>query len=183
MLVDGDQNVRLPSTASTAANGSDGPVNPAPRSCQVQPTWLHSSPTVVLSGSRPPPVRAGLSATWENIRAPMPSAISTTHAPPPEKKPGRSVRRSGWPERAWARRSLSCVAVRRSGAIASQPTRRLARRVRRAAGTVPSNAARRPEASSPPIQPGRLARRCPIERSTASGTSESQWMTTAAPGA
>lgn len=32
--VDGDQNTIEPSTASTAAKGSDGPVKPVPRECQ-----------------------------------------------------------------------------------------------------------------------------------------------------
>ncbi len=67
--------------------------------------------------------------------------------------------------------------------MAAQPSVRV-RRIRvRAGPTLPSKATRNAAANSPPIAPGCLPSSRPIERSTANGTNDSQWMSSAPPGA
>ncbi len=178
--VDGDQNVIEPSTATTAAKGSDGPVNPVPRECQPNPTFRQRSPTSVLSGSSPPPASAGDPSSGKSVTTLSTAAARTTQMPPSARNEARAIGASSTRASSTSREVVRCSCTRRqlirSGSIAAQPSFRFAARVFRARPTPPPNATANAAASSPPTAAGCFATRWPIARPRANGTRVSQWI-------
>ncbi len=105
---DGSHGVTEPSRATTATNGSAGPVSPYPTPRIPHTTRDQSVPTLPSSGSSAPPAIALAPRSLQNRPTPTTAATSVTAAPPPPKNGERT--RSGSPSPA----ARSRAAVRSS---------------------------------------------------------------------